>query len=108
MKPLYYVAHPFGGDAENKKKIEQIIIELMTEFPDKDFLSPIHASDFAYNLIPYVEGMDWCLNVLDRCDALILCDCWETSKGCLMEYAYAIAKDKPIFMFDKKNKMKQL
>ncbi len=74
----------------------------MKEFPDDNFFSPIHTTGFAYNLIPYVKGMNWCLNMLDRCDALILCNGWETSKGCLMEYAYALAKDKPIFIFDKK------
>lgn len=104
MKTLYYVAHPFGNDDSNRVKVEEIIKELMELRPTWNFFSPIHASGFQYALIPYIEGMNWCLNMLSRCDALILCEGWENSKGCCMEYACAIAKEIPIYEFKTKTK----
>lgn len=35
--------------------------------------------------------------MLNRCDALVLCGDWETSKGCIGEWSFAIAKGMPIY-----------
>ena len=37
------------------------------------------------------------LVMLDKCDALVLCGGWETSKGCIGEWSFAIAKGMPIY-----------
>ena len=35
--------------------------------------------------------------MLNKCDALVLCGDWETSKGCIGEWSFAIAKGMPIY-----------
>jgi len=41
MKKVY-VAHPYGGEEENKQKVETIIKRLVKENPDNLYVSPIH------------------------------------------------------------------
>ena len=72
-KKLVYVAHPYGGKNSNKEKI-----------------SPIHNYRFMYLTgDQYQFGLGICLGLLNHCDVLILCDGWETSRGCKGEYEYA-------------------
>lgn len=97
MMEMVYVAHPYGGDDVNRKDVERIILELVKRFPDKTFYSPIHATGFLYSVLPYEIGMEHCFAALERCDALLLCDGWEKSRGCKMEYAHAQASGIPIY-----------
>jgi len=40
------------------------------------------------------------LVMLNKCDALVLCGDWETSKGCIGEWSFAIAKGIPIYTWN--------
>jgi hypothetical protein len=93
---LVYVAHPFGGKEENVDKAQAIILDLIHKFPDYTFYSPLHATGFFYNEVSYLDGMEHCFEMLGRCDALWLCEGWQDSRGCNMEYAYAKGKGIPI------------
>ncbi|HBT65927.1 MAG TPA: hypothetical protein DEB10_14805 [Ruminococcaceae bacterium] len=93
---LIYLGHPYGGDEKNVDDAKQMVKRLVKKFPETVFLSPLQATGFYYNDIPYIQGMEHCLEMLSRCDALWLCDGWQESKGCCMEYAFAKAKGIPI------------
>ena len=89
---LIYIAHPFSGKQENIDDVEKTIKALLGKYQDISFYSPLHATGFFYNEIPYLEGMEHCFEALSRCDELWLCKGWKRSIGCFMEYAYAKAK----------------
>jgi len=87
---IIYVAHPYGGFEDNKKEVERILVELQNEYPDYLFISPINCFDWAYDKYDYSFGMNMCLGLLDKCDLLLLCTGWQKSKGCNIEYRYAV------------------
>jgi len=95
MKRIY-VAHPYGGKPENKEKVENIIKELAIKDPLTLYISPIHAVGYLYNDVDYLQGMDYCFELLSLCDELILCKGWENSRGCNMEKAFAEKHGIPI------------
>ena len=95
MKKVY-VAHPYGGEEHNKQKVETIIKQLVKENPDNLYVSPIHCTGFYYHDVPYEKGMEYCFELLDTCNTLLLCGDWKKSTGCCMEYGYAVAKGKRI------------
>ncbi len=85
-----YVAHPYGALEENKQSVEAIIKQLIETKPkDYVFISPIHTFGFMYENVDYIQGMNWCLSLLETCDELWLCKGWENSRGCNMEYTWA-------------------
>lgn len=94
---LVYLAHPCVGDEKNIEHAKQLVRELIKKFPDTVFLSPLQATGFYYGDIPYLDGMEHCLELLSRCDELWLCERWQDSKGCCMEYAAAKMADMPIY-----------
>ena len=87
---LQYVAHPFTGDTfSNKYEVEQIIKQLVANYPDTAFISPIHTFGYLDGHITYDKSLDLCTSLLERCDGLILTGNWETSRGCGMERMFA-------------------
>lgn len=93
---MVYLAHPCGGDEKNIQDAKQMVCRLVKKFPGTTFLSPLQTTGFLYTEIPYIVGMEMCLEMLSRCDELWLCKGWQDSKGCCMEYAFAKAKGIPI------------
>lgn len=92
-KRLFYVSHPYGGKKENKEAVQSIIDSLKDAFDDSvDFISPIHVLGPLYHTIPYIDGLNLCLSLLDQCECIVLCGDWQHSRGCMAEYGYAIAK----------------
>ncbi len=89
---LVYIAHPFGGKQENIADVEKTIKDLLCCHLDTSFYSPLHATGFFYDDMTYLNGTEHCFEALSRCDELWLCDNWEDSRGCNMEYAYAKAR----------------
>ena len=96
MLKLIYIAHPVGGEQENIDKVQEIIIDFVSQISDHTFYSPLHATGFLYNDVDYIDGMEHCFEALSRCDELWLCGNWRESRGCNMEYAFAKGKGIPI------------
>ena len=94
---LIYLGHPYGCDENNVEDAKQMVKRLVKKFPETVFLSPLQATGFYYNDIPYIDGMNHCIELLSRCDELWLCDGWQNSKGCCMEYAAAKMAGMPIY-----------
>jgi len=101
VKKLVYVAHPYGGLKANKEKIDKIMTELVFGDTKHDYVSPIHNYGFAYLTgEEYQRGLEVCLGLLVHCDVLVVCEGWETSKGCLGEVLVAVGNDIPIVTLD--------
>lgn len=124
---LIYVAHKFANCDDNRKDVEKTIRKLkngahpllarrnisaytetggkmtVTSIPASTlqhatFVSPIHQLGFMYTEGTYLYGLNQCLTLLSKCNALLLCRNWQTSKGCIVEYAYAKARKIPIIL----------
>lgn len=116
---LVYIAHPYGGKPENAQAVKQIIEDLTEgnhpllanhtiiamhtpdgipsiELLQAVYVSPIHQQGFMYEGTPYLAGLQKCLELLRRCDVLLLCGDWQNSKGCLAEFGFAMARKMPI------------
>ena len=83
---VIYIAAPYGGEEENKEKVELLVKELVGLYPDCCFVSPIHAFGFLYNDLGYEEGMELCLTLLDLCSEIWI---YGESKGTGIEREYA-------------------
>lgn len=86
---MVYVAAPYGEKEENKNKVEMIIKALVRENPEKTHVSPIHSFGHLYSDVDYDTGMGYCLELLSKCEEMILCKGWCNSRGCLIEKEYA-------------------
>ena len=93
---MIYIACPFDGKQENIDKVQAIILDLALKLSDHTFYSPLHATGFLYEELSYLDGMEHCFEALGRCDELWLCEGWQDSRGCNMEYAFAKGKGIPI------------
>ena len=88
MNKLIYISHEYGGKQENKDRIELIIKQLIQQYPDCIFISPVHCFGFLYDDVDYDTGMNYCLELLSKCDEMWICS--EYSRGVLLEYNYCI------------------
>lgn len=86
---VIYVSHPYEGNEINRLKVESIIHELIKKYPNNTFISPIHTFLFAYDFYPYEQGLEMCFRLLDKCDEMIVCGDWKSSRGCTAEVKYA-------------------
>lgn len=95
---LVYVAHPYAGKEENRKKIDQIMMRLVEKDKQTAYVSPIHNFGFMYmDGEYYIEGLDYCLTMLNECRAIILCGDYATSRGCCAEYGFAKGARKSVY-----------
>lgn len=96
-----YFAHPYGGKRTNKILARRKITWFGKKNKDKEFISPIHIFEKQCNVLPYLEGMDLCFELLDSCDEVWLPENFMelNSIGCIMKYGYAKAKNKKIVFY---------
>ena len=98
---MLYVAHPFGGNLDNIARAEIQLSKLRKLLPRHTLVSPIHNWRYLnYEASDQVKAIADCVNLLLRCDALILTGRWEESAGCRAEYIAAKVKGLPVFTFN--------
>ena len=96
-----YIAHPFGGKQENIERVQDIITDLIKRNEEVVYISPLHMFGQWYDLVSWEQGMEWCLQTLEGCDAIVFAsDEWQDSKGCCMEMEFAKENGLDIFMLD--------
>ena len=78
---MIYISHPYGGKEENKLKIEAIVRKLVKENPGVTYISPVHAFGYLYNDVDYETGLEYCLNLLDVSDRMLVFGDWKYSRG---------------------------
>lgn len=89
---VVYVSHPYGGEQKNKAKVDVIVRALQTVHPEFCFVNPVHAIRPPYGRTDYVQGLKYCVALLERCDAIVMCGNWRESRGCVAEYFVALSK----------------
>ena len=94
---VVYVSHPYGGEQKNEAKVDVIVRALQTVNPDACFVRPVHVIRAPYGRTDYVQGLEYCLALLDRCNAIIMCGNWQESRGCVSEYVVAKRKGIPVW-----------
>ena len=105
---LVYVAQPFGGNTNAYKAARHTITnvyevarrtmrDLIKNYPRAVFISPILQYGFMYEDVEYIEGLEICINLLRRCDRLLLLPGWQGSRGCVAEWATARELGIPIY-----------
>jgi hypothetical protein len=85
---LIYCSHKFGGSLENAKAAELKIKRLQLADPSNTYISPIHAFGFMYNDVPYETGLEMCLDLLSKCDKMVVLS--DLSRGVKAEIKYCI------------------
>lgn len=99
FKKKIYVSHGYGGKQENIKDVENKVKQLIKEYPDYLFISPIHCFGYLYESITYEAGIDACLELLKMCDEIwILDNKYQESKGVMIEREYALSNNIPIYL----------
>ena len=86
-----YLAHPYGGSHCNKVEARQLAGSLYEKYPMLTILNPLDNGEYMLgedeeNIINHD------LELLTRCDVLILAPGWESSKGCNKELNSALDK----------------
>lgn len=85
---LIYVAHEFGGNAENIEKAKKITHDLQINDLENCYICPLNAfSHLGYKEIGYEQEIALCLDLLTLCDKLIVAS--NISKGVQMEIEFA-------------------
>jgi hypothetical protein len=92
---LIYCAHKYGGNEDNKTLVEDKIRRLQIKDPLNTYISPIHTFGYMYDDMSYDVGMDLCLSLLERCDALLVLS--GDSEGVKREKRFAILNNIPIY-----------
>ena len=100
QKPIYdkriYLSHPSNGLPENQTEIEDIAKQLIKQFPNYIFYSPISAFAYAYHEVTsYEQGLNYCLDMLGFCDEMWVYGDWKYSRGCNEEIEFCKAKKIP-------------
>lgn len=103
-KKQYYICHPFetyGDPKDNLKKEEELVDALKGLYGSKnvEFVRP-------FKLIPHDisrdQAMSQCLELLNKCDGIILAPDWNESEGCRIEYDQALAGELEIIEIKKR------
>lgn len=112
MKKLIYISHPSLGLESNTKDIEKVIRALYKSdkiFNNFSFVSPVHCYGFMYNDESteehYNRGLNYCTDLLEHCDGMIVVGDWMHSKGCTAEINMCNAKGIPYILFDSSDKI---
>ena len=93
---LVYVAHPYKGSIDNAENAKKSIEALYQMHPNMTFVSPIHGLCCPYDSVAYYVGLSYCLELLNRCDYLLMIGNYENSTGCQAEMAFARKMNIPI------------
>lgn len=97
---MIYISHPYtGNEKQNIEDAEKIAVELAKKYPDTLFINPI--ATMKHNGIAgreYKAIINDCLELLGHCQAVIFCEGWQNSKGCMTEYGYA--KGMGVFIYE--------
>lgn len=85
---VIYVAHKFGGDYENIKKVRKITHDLQIADMANTYICPLLAlSHIAYGEVGFDEEMECCIDLLSICDCLLVAS--EVSNGVQREIDFA-------------------
>lgn len=88
---MIYISHPYGGHKANMDAIESIAADLAAKDKANVYVSPVHCFGYLYNDVPYLHGLGMCIELLSRCDKMLVYGDWRNSVGCKAEIEYCKA-----------------
>lgn len=97
---VMYISHPYtGNEKENRKDARRITKILASLYPDRVFLSPLDAMRPVDDAnLDYSDVLLQMLELMDRCDGVIMTGDWLCSEGCQSEIASALLSRKPVYV----------
>lgn len=95
-----YISHEFGGKDDNVNRVAGIIKDLVEKYENIFPISPIHATGFLYHAVSYDRGIEWCLDLLNLCDCMIVFGDKSNSKGCKIEKEFCKENNIPVIEVD--------
>ena len=109
---IYYVSHPFTGNPGiNRRKARAVTVYLQQGYPEHYFYNPLDAMQAqAMAGLDYNAILTLCLDMLYKCDGIIMTGNYNSSRGCNTELVAARFMHKPIYMgvadFEERNAKK--
>lgn len=100
LNGVAYVAHPYGGKAENIALSQLIIEEISKRNKCLILINPLTLFSYVdYDGTPdgFTTQMEDCLELLGRCNYLIMTGDWQNSKGSMCEWGFAKGLKMKIF-----------
>lgn len=92
---LIYVAHKFGADPANIERAKQITHDLQRADTSNTYITPLLCfKHLGYNELGYEQEMQLCLELLGKCDKMIVAS--KVSKGVQIEIDYCKREDIPV------------
>ena len=88
---MIYISHPYGGKKANMDAIESIATDLAAKDKANVYVSPVHCFGWLYDKVPYLHGLGMCIELLSRCDKMLVYGDWRNSVGCKAEIEYCEA-----------------
>ena len=96
MRPIIYVSHPFGGDADNITRTRELCKAYARQLPEALFVPALSVTCRPYDPDHYVRDLRLLLELESRCDIVFMTGDWESSLGCQAEYEFASRQGIPI------------
>ena len=85
---VYYVAHKYGGNAQNMKRAATVTHDLQIGDKENTYFCPLVAfSHLSYGELGWEDEMALCIDMLSVCDKLIVAS--EISEGVSQEIEFA-------------------
>lgn len=84
-KPLIAVVHPYGGSSQNLESARALVSALRTASNEYVFILPLDTMYYANMTHSRTEITEWCVNIMEHCDGIIVPVGWEESPGCRAE-----------------------
>lgn len=109
-KKLLYFSHPYGAKEENLIDIENCIRELYKNdsiFDKFIIVSPVHCFGFMYEDTEYYRGLQYCTDLLYKCDSMIVVGDWTQSTGCKEEIRICNEIDKKYKIYNNISELKE-
>ena len=88
---MIYISHPYTGDeVQNKNKARLTAAVLAKEYPEIVFLNPLDAMHHAVTAnLDYDTIIRQTIEILRRCNSIIMAGSWRESRGCMLEFKTA-------------------
>jgi hypothetical protein len=104
---VFYISHPYtGAEKSNREDAEKITRELAAAYPQYVFINPLDLMRSQENAeLDYEDILFQTIEILRRCNGVIMTGNWTESNGCIKEIQAALNDKKYIYDIEHFKKM---